>query len=137
MIESLKRRKFLKVGAALPLALHALRAGASSTKDPPPRRIIFICNSLGFYKRNFFPTEPGQLDSSRYLKELQLLDKVTVFENLYHPGMETSNHDSEKSFLTGAPHPEASGFHNTISLDQVLTGALGGCLLYTSPSPRD
>ena len=126
MIESLKRRKFLKVGAALPLALHTLRAGASATKDPPPRRIIFICNSLGFYKRNFFPTEPGQLDSSRYLKELQLQDKVTVFENLYHPGMETSNHDSEKSFLTGAPHPEASGFHNTISLDQVLTGALGG-----------
>ena len=107
MTESLKRRKFLKVGAALPLALHALRAGASANEDPPPRRIIFICNSLGFYKRNFFPTQPGQLDSSHYLKEVELQDKVTVFENLYHPGirMETSNHDSEKSFLTGAPHP--------------------------------
>ena len=49
-----------------------------------------------------------------------------MIENLYHPGMETSNHDSEKSFLTGAPKPEANTFENTISLDQVLAGEMGG-----------
>ena len=125
MIEPLKRRKFLKFGAALPLALSTLRAGADTKQAAAPRRIIFICNSLGFYKPYFFPTEPGQLNSSRYLNEIKSPDDVTVFENLYHPGMETSNHDSEKSFLTGAPNPEASGFSNTISLDQVLAGELG------------
>jgi len=126
MIEPLERRSFLKFGAALPLALRALRAGADSEKGSPPRRIIFICNSLGFYKQHFFPAEPGELSSSRYLKAIQSPDDVTVFENLYHPGMETSNHDSEKSFLTGAPNPEASGFSNTISLDQILASGMGG-----------
>jgi hypothetical protein len=54
-----------------------------------------------------------------------MVDKLTVFGNLYHPGMETSNHDSEKSFLTGKPNPEASNFVNGISLDQVLTKSMG------------
>lgn len=40
--------------------------------------------------------------------------------------METSNHDSEKSFLTGVPHPEAANFTNTISLDQILARHMGG-----------
>ena len=50
---------------------------------------------------------------------------MTVFRNLFHPGMETSNHDSEKSFLTGTPNPEASHFVNGISLDQVFVSSLG------------
>ena len=45
---------------------------------------------------------------------------MTVFQNLFHPGMETSNHDSEKSFLTGAVKPESPHFKNTISVDQVF-----------------
>ena len=40
--------------------------------------------------------------------------------------METSNHDSEKSFLTGAPSPESPTFVNGISLDQVLAQQMGG-----------
>jgi hypothetical protein len=125
MIETLERRRFLKFGAALPLALRALRAGADENKSVPPRRIIFVCNSLGFYKQHFFPKEPGELSSSRYLKTIQSPEDVTVFENLYHPGMDTSNHDSEKSFLTGAPNPESTGFSNTISLDQMLVREMG------------
>lgn len=123
-----RRREFLKFGAALPLALHSLNARAASTpgvKDPP-KRVIFICNSLGFYAPNFFPDKRGDLTSSRYLKEMAVRDKMTVFQNLFHPGMETSNHDSEKSFLTGAPSPEATNFTNTISLDQILAREMGG-----------
>ena len=121
------RRDFLKFGAALPVAMHAIAARASErpTKNPP-KRIMFICNSLGFYEPSFFPAERGNLESSKYLKEVATKDKMTVFQNLFHPGMETSNHDSEKSFLTGAAKPESSNFVNTISVDQVLARHLGG-----------
>jgi hypothetical protein len=52
-------------------------------------------------------------------------EKMTVFGNFFHPGMATSNHDSEKSFLTGTPNPEASQFINGISLDQLLAREIG------------
>ena len=125
------RRDFLKFGAALPLAMHSLDLRAATTASSsqtkvPPKRIMFICNSLGFYEPNFFPTVRGDLGSSAYLKGVGVQDKMTVFQNLFHPGMDTSNHDSEKSFLTGAPSPEATGFVNTISLDQVLAQHMGG-----------
>ena len=122
------RRAFLKFGAALPLALHSLnlRAASSPKTKEPPKRIIFICNSLGFYEPNFFPAKRGDLAASRYLKDLAVKEKMTVFQNLFHPGMDTSNHDSEKSFLTGSPSPEATNFVNSISLDQVLAREMGG-----------
>ena len=123
-----RRREFLKFGVALPLAMQSLNARAASAPGvkAPPKRVIFICNSLGFYEPNFFPTKRGDLTSSKYLKEMAVREKMTVFQNLFHPGMETSNHDSEKSFLTGAPSPEATNFTNTISLDQILAREMGG-----------
>ena len=119
------RRDFLKLGAALPLALSSLEIYAAQAKKDPPRRIIFICNSLGFYAPYFFPKTQGDLTTSDYLKDLKTFEKMTIFQNFYHPGMATSNHDSEKSFLTGARNPEASSFVNSISLDQVLARQLG------------
>lgn len=120
------RRDVLKCGAALPLAMYSLNLRADEHPKQAPKRIMFICNSLGFYKPHFFPKTRGDLSSSDYLRDLATKDKLTVFENLYHPGMETSNHDSEKSFLTGAPKPEAPNFVNSISLDQVLASRIGG-----------
>lgn len=121
------RRDFLKFGAALPVAMNAIAARASERPPTdPPKRIMFICNSLGFYEPNFFPAERGNLASSKYLKDVATNDKMTVFQNLFHPGMETSNHDSEKSFLTGAAKPESPNFVNTISVDQVLARHMGG-----------
>ena len=123
-----RRREFLKFGAALPLALQSLelRGATEPVAKASPRRIIFICNSLGFYEPNFFPARRGDIETSPYLKDLEVREKMTVFQNLFHPGMDTSNHDSEKSFLTGAPSPEATNFTNTISLDQVLAREMGG-----------
>ncbi|MGD1979091.1 MAG: DUF1552 domain-containing protein [Akkermansiaceae bacterium] len=123
-----RRREFLKFGAALPLALQSLglRAAGQAGEKAPPKRVIFICNSLGFYEPNFFPKKRGDLSTSGYLGGVNVLDKMTVFQNIYHPGMDTSNHDSEKSFLTGAPTPEAANFTNTISADQILAREMGG-----------
>jgi hypothetical protein len=124
------RRRLLQFGLALPLAMESLSLRGSSLSAAekgknPPRRIMFICNSLGFHAPYFFPKKPGDLATSEYLHGLRRLEKMTVFGNLFHPGMETSNHDSEKSFLTGTPNPEASTFVNGISLDQVLVKTLG------------
>lgn len=124
------RRRLLQFGLALPLALETLSLRKSMLRADdniknPPRRILFICNSLGFHAPYFFPKKSGDLATSEYLRNLRTLEKLTVFSNLYHPGMETSNHDSEKSFLTGTPNPEASNFVNGISLDQVLVQSLG------------
>ena len=107
------------------MAIATLRSRAADTPANPPKRILFICNSLGFYKNYFYPKTKGDLSTSDYLKDVQVPEKLTVLENLFHPGMETSNHDSEKSFLTGVPRPEASGFVNDISVDQLIAAYAG------------
>ncbi len=124
-MSDLSRKDFLKFGMALPLAIHSLEGFAATRPNTAPRRIMFICNSLGFYEPRFFPKTRGDLSTSDYLKEMKTKAKMTVLQNLFHPGMATSNHDSEKSFLTGAPSPEALSFVNTVSLDQVLARQIG------------
>jgi len=124
-----KRRMLLKFGLALPTAIESLSLGSSilrgdDTKRDTPRRILFICNSLGFHAPYFFPKTSGDLATSEYFRGMRCLEKLTLFSNLFHPGMETSNHDSEKSFLTGTPNPEAANFVNGISLDQALVNTL-------------
>ncbi len=125
-MKDISRKGFLKIGATLPFALHSLDLRAATKKNPPPRRIIFINSCLGFYESYFFPKKRGDLSSSDYLKGMKTLEKMTVFQNLFHPGMDTSNHDSEKSFLTGNPSPESPTFVNDLSLDQVLARKMGG-----------
>ena len=125
-MRKISRKEFLKVGAALPLALNSLSLWAAAKKKLPPKRIIFICSCLGFYEPYFFPRKQGDLSSSDYLKGMKTKEKMTVFQNLFHSGMDTSNHDSEKSFLTGTPSPESPTFVNGLSLDQVLARQMGG-----------
>ena len=125
-MRNISRKEFLKVGAALPLALNSLSLRAAAKNSLPPKRIIFICSCLGFYEPYFFPKKQGDLSSSDYLKSMKTKEKMTVFQNLFHSGMDTSNHDSEKSFLTGTPSPESPTFVNGLSLDQVLARQMGG-----------
>jgi hypothetical protein len=128
----LTRKQFLKAGAALPLALHSLSLRAADKPKTPPKRVMFICNSLGFVDRFFTPKTRGDLGTSPYLKDMRLKNKMSVFQNFYHPGMNTSNHDSEKSWLTGALAPESATFVNSISLDQVLVQHMGGDTRFSS-----
>jgi hypothetical protein len=121
----ISRNEFLKMGVALPLALQSLGQRAKAKAKTPPKRVIFINSCLGFYEPYFFPKKRGDLTTSDYLKGMKSLEKMTVFQNLFHPGMETSNHDSEKSFLTATPSPESPTFVNGISLDQVLARKMG------------
>ncbi|MCP4847270.1 MAG: DUF1552 domain-containing protein [Verrucomicrobiaceae bacterium] len=125
-MRNISRKDFLKIGAALPLALQSLSQRVEAKPKTPPKRIIFICSCLGFYAPYFFPGKREDLASSEYLKDMKTLGKMTVFNNLYHPGMDTSNHDSEKSFLTGSPSPESPTFVNGLSLDQILARKMGG-----------
>jgi hypothetical protein len=125
-MRNISRKEFLKVGVALPLALNSLSLRAAAKETLPPKRIIFICSCLGFYEPYFFPKKQGDLSSSDYLKGMKTKEKMTVFQNLFHSGMDTSNHDSEKSFLTGTPSPESPTFVNGLSLDQVLARQMGG-----------
>ncbi len=82
------RRKLLQFGFALPLALESLSLRKSllraeeKTKNPP-RRILFICNSLGFHAPYFFPKTSGDLATSEYLRGMRSLEKMTVFSNLF------------------------------------------------------
>ena len=118
---NLNRRQF--VGAAS--ALVAGSVYGASPKTQAPKRVIFICSSLGFYSPLFFPKKTGVIESSEYVKNMRSLNKMTLFENFFHPGMKISNHDSEKSLLTGAAHPESSSFRNTVSIDQKMAEVMG------------
>ncbi|MFT5498547.1 MAG: hypothetical protein ACI9TH_003962 [Kiritimatiellia bacterium] len=119
----LNRRNFLRAGIALPLmqSLPVIGAGGVSV----PRRIMFICNTLGFHPDFWNPEVEGDLSSSAYLGGMRTQHKMSVLGNFFHPGMETSNHLSEKSFLTGAMYPEAGFFCNTTSIDQLLSEKRG------------
>jgi hypothetical protein len=124
-MNSISRKDFLKLGTALPLAMSSLSLRSEDKKRIAPKRIIFINSCLGFYEPYFFPKSRGDLSTSDYLKGFKSKEKMTVFQNFFHPGMETSNHDSEKSFLTGTPSPESPNFVNGISLDQVFARNMG------------
>jgi len=122
------RRKFLKA-AGVALALPALEAHASvATAAKPPRRMVCINTPLGLHPAAFFPEKAGKdYPLSPYLEILKdLRDDFTVISGLTHPDVGPS-HDSNFSFLTGAPHPEQrAGFKNSISVDQVAAEHLRG-----------
>ena len=85
-----------------------------------PRRMVCINTPLGLHPAAFFPEKAGKdYALSPYLEVLKdFRDDFTVISGLSHPDVGPS-HDSNYSFLTGAPHPEQrAGFRNTISLDQ-------------------
>jgi hypothetical protein len=131
---SLSRRHLLKaagVSLALPLLESFARGDASTI---PPRRMVCICSPLGIHGENFFPKESGSdYALTPYLEELKdYRDYFTVVSGLQHPDVGPS-HDSMRSFLTGAPHPEnRAGFRNSISLDQFAAEKLRGQTRYAA-----
>jgi len=126
------------VGLALPLleAMHPTTAQgilAANESTTPPKRMLAICNNLGFLPDKFFPEQSGpDYVPSPYLQELSAYrDSLTVFSGVSHPGVDGS-HSSDVSFLTAAPHPASGGFRNTISLDQLIAAKIGNQTRYPS-----
>ena len=136
---ALPRRSLLK-GAGIALALPFLdsmypamsRAFAQGPKGSPlsrtarPRRMLGICNNLGFLPENFFPSTAGRnYQHSVYTK---LLDRhtndFTVFSGVAHPNVD-GGHPADVCFLTAAPHPGSGSFRNTVSLDQYIAEQIG------------
>ena len=131
------RRVFLKgAGAALALPLLESLPGFSVRvaggdapgfrSDGKPRRMVCICNNMGFYRPHFQPEGKGRgYRSSRYLKVIdELRDDYTVFSGVSHPEVD-GGHAAEKCYLTTAPHPGGNSFKNTISLDQFAVPFVG------------
>src|SRR5262249_10620128 len=89
---------------------------------------------LGLHPPYFFPQKAGKdYELTPYLEVLKdYRDDFTVISGLSHPEVGPS-HDSNYSFLTGAPHPEQrAGFRNSISLDQLAAEHLHGATRFPS-----
>lgn len=134
-----KRRGFLfSSGLALALPpLESLATLKTSASNATPRRMVFVCGSLGFYGPSFFPNDHGEnYQLSEYLKLLNLdRSDFSVFSGLSHPDQAGADgHSSQMTWLTSAPHPGLGGFRNTISIDQVAAEALGPVTRFPSLS---
>lgn len=122
----LSRRTFLRA-AGVSLALPWLEATAVGAPAGQPRRMVCINTPLGLHPPFFFPKTAGnEYELTPYLEVIkEFRDDFTVISGLSHPHVGPS-HDSNFSFLTGAPHPEQrAGFRNTISLDQFAAEKIG------------
>jgi hypothetical protein len=136
--QPLNRRTFLR-GAGAVLALPHLEsmATAADTGTENPRRMIAMCNDLGFVPDLFFPEGEGSAyQDSPYTEVLkEYRDQFTVFSGLSHPEV-VGGHQTDQCFLTGARHPRKPGFKNTISVDQVAAAELGVVTRFPSLSLR-
>jgi hypothetical protein len=120
------RRRFLCAsGVALALPLLESIPGATPPAQPI-RRMVFIATNMGIMPRYFFPEKAGRdYASTPYLDLLrEHREYFTVISGMSHPGVDGQHH-SEKSFLSGAPHPASSSFRNTISVDQYAAQRIG------------
>ena len=133
----LSRRTFLR-GTGISLALPFLEAmvplsARAAAAQAIPRRFIAINIPLGFLSENFFPEKTGTgHDLSPYLNiGGTLRDQFTVFSGVSHPGVD-GGHETQKSFLTAAPHPAARSFKNSVSVDQVIAKAIGAETRFSS-----
>jgi hypothetical protein len=111
---------------ALPLLEALLPRRAAGAGESPPLRAILISNNLGVLPKPFFPANGGPgYELSPYLREIAAhRADFTVVSGLSHPNVR-GGHSTENCFLTAARNPTASGFRNTISLDQFAAERIG------------
>lgn len=121
---ALNRRTFLKA-SGISLAFPWLEAFGKPAESPP-KRSLFICNTLGFYSPAFYPAKPGpDYEVSDYLALLkEHRDELTIFSGLSHPD-QGGEHQCEMTWLSAARNPGRDGFRNSISVDQFAAGQLG------------
>ena len=125
----ISRRTMLR-GAGVAVALPALecmqpRVVAQSGQDEP-RRMIAINFELSFHQPNLIPQQTGRnYTLPMYLQPLaDVRNDFTVISGTSHPEVD-GGHLASISWLTGAPHPAAAGFRNSISIDQFAAKHIG------------
>lgn len=118
------RRQFLQA-SGISLGLPLLEAFGKAA-ETPPKRALFICNTLGFYSPAFFPREAGlDYEASEYLALLEdHRNDFTVFSGLSHPD-QGGEHACEMTWLSAARNPGRDGFRNSLSVDQFAASQLG------------
>jgi hypothetical protein len=124
------RRAFLKAGStvlALPLLDSLCDAKAAAAN---PKRMLFIGCGFGFTIDTFFPTEAGRFSDIGLTQGMAPLERhqndITMVSNLTNLGA-SNPHGGSTSYLTGANVNNTPGkkFHNSISLDQVVSRQIG------------
>ena len=134
---AIERRTFLKaagVSLALPF-LESMNPVFGDRVSQPPKRMVFICTSLGLHSPNLWPTTTGkEYESTRYLKLLkEHREHFTLFSGLSHEDQTGRQpHDSEMTWLTAARKPGAAGFRNSISVDQFAAAQIGNETRFSS-----
>jgi hypothetical protein len=131
MLNQLSRRSMLR-GVGVAIALPALEcmipafASAQQSGQIEPRRMIAINFELSFHPPNMMPQKAGRdYETTRYLEPLtDLRNDFTVISGTSHPDVD-GGHAASKSWLTGAPHPGAANFKNSISMDQLAAKQIG------------
>jgi len=136
-MNTLSRRNFLRasgVALSLPL-LEAMEPAALAAEASPKRRMVAINVGLGLHAPNIVPNAAGRdFELTPYLKVLEeFRDQFTFISGASHPGV-GGGHQSGKSFLTAAKHPNSAGFKNSISLDQFAAEKLGAETRFSSLS---
>ncbi|MCC9601908.1 DUF1552 domain-containing protein [Stieleria sp. JC731] len=129
------RRNLLR-GAGVAIALPLLESQAfGNATNKPKRRLVAIDVALGLHAANIIPQQSGRdYQSPTYLKLLDdYRDQFTIMSGVSHPEV-GGGHDSYKSFLTCAPHPNSAGFRNSISLDQFAAAKYGSETRFASLS---
>lgn len=129
MNRCLHRRTLLRgtgVALALPLLDAMTPVFGNRQKDQPKRRMVAINMELSFHPPNLIPEEAGHdYELTRYLKPLEeVRNDFTVISGTSHPDVD-GGHAASKSWLTGAPHPGAANFTNSISIDQLAAKQIG------------
>ena len=130
MHSALNRRMFLRasgIGLALPL-LESMSPAIASEGTKPPRRMVFICTTLGLHPPSLWPKTAGMnYESTDYLEVLKdHRAKFTLFSGMAHEGQSGRQpHNCEMTWLTAARGPGLDGFRNTISVDQYAAARLG------------
>ncbi len=129
MTNLIPRRTFLR-GAGVAMALPALDCMAPAFAAEPekrePRRMVAINFELSFHPPNLIPEKAGRnYELTPYLNPLgDLRDNFTIISGTSHPEVD-GGHAASKSWLTGAPHPGAANFRNSISVDQLAAKSIG------------
>lgn len=134
-MKPLSRRTFLRasgVAVSLPV-LEAMQPTVYAASDSPRRRMVAINVGLGLHAPNIVPKQAGRnYELSPYLKVLEEFRRdFTFISGASHPEV-GGGHQSGKSFLTAAKHPNSAGFKNSISLDQFAAEQLGAETRFSS-----